>query len=262
MDFELTGKLVVVTGSTKGIGRATAEKYVKFGANVVINGRSQETVEKVVKELQNLKKDSKVSGVAADLSTVEGVKHFLSKVKEIGPIDILVNNVGIFYKKNFTATSDEDWYNHFNANVMSMVRLSRAVLPEMLERDSGNIVNISSVVAFRPGGEILPYTMTKAAEVNVSRGLAELTEGKKVRVNSIIVGVTQTEGVDDLFNSFAQAHGTTLEEAKKAFYNQSLIKRAATAEEIANVIVFVSSSVASVINGSAIRADGGFLRHI
>jgi len=261
MDFELTGKLVVVTGSTKGIGRATAEKYVKFGANVVINGRSQDTVDKVVKELQILKNGS-VYGVVADLSTAEGVNYLLSKVKEIGHIDILVNNVAIYYKKAFASTTDQDWYKHFDANVMSMVRLSRAVLPEMLERDSGNIVNISSGAAFQPGPIILPYTMTKAAEVNVSRGLAELTEGKKVRVNSIIVGVTQTEGADDFFNDIAKSSGKTLEEAKNSFVSSSLIKRAATPEEVANVIVFVSSSAASVINGSAIRADGGFLRHI
>jgi len=261
MDLELTGKLVVVTGSTKGIGKATAEKYVKFGANVVINGRSQGTVDTVVKELQLLKNGS-VHGVAADLSTAEGVNNFLSKVKEIGPIDILVNNVGIYNKTPFAKTTDEDWYNHFNANVMSMVRLSRAVLPEMLERNTGSIVNVSSIVAFMPLGEFLPYTMTKAAEVNISRGLAELADGTKVRVNSIIVGVTQTEGADDFFTSIAQSSGTSLEEAKKSFSSGSLIKRAATAEEIANVILFISSPVASVITGSAIRAEGGFLRHI
>jgi len=261
MDLELTGKLVVVTGSTKGIGRATAEKYVKCGANVVINGRSQETVEKVVKELQVLKKGS-VHGIIADLSTAEGVNHLLSKVKEIGPIDILVNNIAIFQYKIFVKTTDEDWYNNFNTNVMSMVRLSRAVLPEMLERNVGSIVNISSVVAFQPFGNVLPYSMTKAAEVNISRGLAELTEGTKVRVNSIIVGFTQTEGVDEFCNNIAQANGVTAEDVKKGFASGALIKRAATAEEIANVILFVSSPITSVITGSAIRADGGQLRYI
>jgi len=261
MDFELTGKLVVVTGSTKGIGRATAEKYVKLGANVVINGRSQEVVDKVVKELQLLKNGS-VYGVVSDLSTTEGANQLLSKVKEIGPIDILVNNIGIARNKSFAATSDEDWYTHFNANVMSLVRLSRAVLPEMLERNSGSIVNISSMVAFKPIGDLISYSMTKAAEVNISRGLAELTVGTKVRVNSIIVGYTQTEGIDELCISMAKEKGTTAEEVKKIFASGSLLKRASTAEEIANVVVFVSSPIASVITGSAIRADGGALSHI
>jgi len=261
MDLQLDGKLVVVTGSTKGIGRAIAEKYLQVGSDVVINGRTQNTVEKVVKELQALKKGH-VYGFAADLSSAEGVNQLLSKVKEIGQIDILVNNTGIYYVKPFETTTDEEWYNYFNTNVMSTVRLCRAVFPQMLKRNTGNIVNISSVVAFMPIGSVIAYSMTKAAQVNISRGLAELTKGTKVRVNSLIVGVTQTEGVDDFFTDIGKSNNTSAEESKASLAGLSLLNRPLTAEEIANICVFSSSPIAAAITGSAINVDGGAIAHI
>jgi len=265
MELHLEGKLVVVTGSTKGIGKAIAKKFVQVGAHVIVNGRVQSVVDEAVKELSDLKK-GKVCGIAADVGTAEGANLLLSKVKEIGSVDVLINNTGIFDVKEFVDITDEEWLNYFNVNVMSGVRLCRSILPQMLAKNSGCIITISSEVAEKPAKKMIAYSMTKAAQVNISRGLAELTKGTNVRVNSLLPGPTYTEGVQDYLVNLSKNAGKSLEDTKRDYFKEtqpnSLLQRFIDADEIANVCVFMSSPCAAAITGSAIRAEGGLVQHI
>jgi NAD(P)-dependent dehydrogenase (short-subunit alcohol dehydrogenase family) len=263
MKLDLSGKTAVVTGSTAGIGHAIAKGLATTGADVVVNGRSQAKVDAVVAKLAEAVSGSKVRGIAADVSTAAGCKALVAALPEA---DILVNNAGTFEPKAFFDIPDEDWSRFFEVNVMSGVRLSRAYMPGMLKRNWGRIVFISSESALNIPKEMIHYGMTKTAQLAVSRGLAEMTKGTAVTVNSVLPGPTMSEGVKTFVKDIAKQNGQSVEQVASQFVKQfrptSLLQRFASVEEIANMVVYVSSKEASVTNGAALRAEGGIVQTI
>lgn len=263
MHIDLSGKTALVTGSTAGIGHAIAKGLAATGANVVINGRGQAKVDAAVAAVSKVAKGGKVTGVAADVSTADGCAALVAAQPDV---DILINNTGIFEPKPFFEIPDEDWQRFFDVNVMSGVRLSRAYMPAMLERNWGRIVFIASESALMIPKEMIHYGMTKTAQLSVSRGLAELTRGTAVTVNAVMPGPTMSEGVQTFVADLAKQNGQSESEAAANFIKQhrpgSLIQRFATVEEIANMVVYVSSKEAAATNGAALRAEGGLLQTI
>ncbi|HZN25964.1 MAG TPA: SDR family NAD(P)-dependent oxidoreductase [Burkholderiales bacterium] len=263
MDLGIEGKLALVSGSTQGIGYATAKLLLEEGARVMINGRSAETLERAMGELR---RHGTVYGIAADLSTGAGAQRLLDAAREIGAVDILVNNVGYFEVKPFTEISDADWNSMFELNFMSGVRLSRALLPPMLERNWGRIVFIASEQSAKPNRDMLHYAMTKTAQVSLARGLAELTRKTSVTVNSVLAAPTWSEGVEAFLEKIGPTAGKSVDEMRTAYFEDtgrsSIIQRWATAEEVAAHVVFLCSARASAINGAAQRVDGGIVRSL
>ena len=263
MRIDLTGKRAIVTGSTVGIGFAIASGLAESGAAVVLNGRSEQSVAAAKARLTQTLPKAKVDAVVADLGTADGAAAF---IKRAGDADILVNNVGIFEPKEFADIPDEDWHRFFDINVMSGVRLSRHYLPVMMKRDWGRIVFISSESGLNIPKEMIHYGMTKTAQLSVSRGLAEMTRGTAVTVNSVLPGPTMSEGVETFVRDLAKQNGQSVEEAAARFVKQhrptSLLERFASVEEIANMVVYISSKEASVTNGAALRVEGGIIQTI
>jgi NAD(P)-dependent dehydrogenase (short-subunit alcohol dehydrogenase family) len=263
MNINLTGKRAIVTGSTSGIGFAIAQGLAEAGAGVILNGRTQKSVEAAVKRLAQRVPQVKIEGVAADLAAGAGVAAFVKRVSEA---DILVNNLGIFEPKPFGEITDEDWQRFFETNVMSGVRLSRHYLPSMVGRAWGRIVFISSESALNIPVEMIHYGLTKTAQLAVSRGLAQSVAGTGVTVNAVLPGPTRSEGIVDFFGNLAREQGLSEEEMEKRFIAEhrptSLIRRLATVEEVANMVVFVCSLQASATTGAALRVDGGVVQSI
>jgi NAD(P)-dependent dehydrogenase (short-subunit alcohol dehydrogenase family) len=263
MNIDLSGKTALVTGSTSGIGHAIAKGLAASGASVVINGRTQAKVEAVAAGLAKAVTGAKVRGIAADVSTAAGCNALVAALPQV---DILINNAGIFEPKGFLEIPDEDWSRFFDVNVMSGVRLARAYLPEMLKRNWGRIVFISSESALNIPQEMIHYGMTKTAQLAVARGLAEMTRGTAVTVNSVLPGPTLSEGVETFVKDLAKQHGQSVEEAASQFVKQfrptSLLQRLASVDEIANMVVYISSKQASATNGAALRAEGGIIQTI
>jgi len=263
MDLAIDGKLALVSGSTQGIGYATAKLLLDEGARVIINGRSSEMLERAQGELRP---HGTVHGIAADLSTAAGVERVLEAAREIGPVDILVNNVGYFEVKPFAEITDADWMAMFELNFMSGVRLSRALLPPMLERNWGRIVFIASEQSAKPNADMLHYAMTKTAQVSLARGLAELTRNTSVTVNSVLAAPTWSEGVEVFLQKLAPGVGKSVAQMRTAYFEDtgrsSIIQRWASADEIAAQVVFLCSERASAINGAAQRVDGGIVRSL
>jgi NAD(P)-dependent dehydrogenase (short-subunit alcohol dehydrogenase family) len=263
MKIDLTGKTAVVTGSTSGIGFAVAHGLGQAGARVILSGRGKDRVDAAVARLRESMTGGEVLGVAADLATAEGVAAFLACVDDA---DILVNNLGIFEPKPFLEIPDADWLRFFETNVLSGVRLSRAYLPKMLARDWGRIVFISSESALNTPPEMVHYGMTKTAQLAISRGLAELTAGSGVTVNSVLPGPTRSEGVAAFFAKMAAEAGVSQAEMEAQFIAQhrptSLLRRLASVEEVASMVVYVCSTQASATNGAALRVDGGVVKFI
>jgi NAD(P)-dependent dehydrogenase (short-subunit alcohol dehydrogenase family) len=263
MKIDLSGKTALVTGSTTGIGHAIARGLAAAGATVTVNGRTQAKVDGAVAALVKAVPGAKIRGVAADVSTVVGCKTVMIVLPEV---DILINNAGIFEPKGFFETPDEDWGRFFEVNVMSGVRLSRAYLPGMLKRNWGRIVFISSESALNIPKEMIHYGVSKTAQLAVSRGLAEMTRGTAVTVNSVLPGPTMSEGVETFVKGLAKQNGRSVEEAASVFVKQfrptSLLQRFATVEEIANMVVYVASKQASATNGAALRVEGGIVQTI
>jgi NAD(P)-dependent dehydrogenase (short-subunit alcohol dehydrogenase family) len=263
MNIDLSGKTALVTGSTSGIGHAIAKGLAATGASVVVNGRTQAKVDAVAAALAKAVAGSKVRGIAADVSTAAGCKALVMALPQV---DILINNAGIFEPKGFLDIPDEDWSRFFDVNVMSGVRLARAYLPEMLTRNWGRIVFISSESALNIPKEMIHYGTTKTAQLAVSRGLAEMTRGTAVTVNSVLPGPTMSEGVETFVKDLAKQNGQSVEEAASQFVKQfrptSLLQRFASVEEIANMVVYISSKEASATNGAALRAEGGIIQTI
>ncbi|MBL0708071.1 MAG: SDR family oxidoreductase [Sulfurimonas sp.] len=261
MNLNIQNKTALITGSTQGIGFATAKKLCEEGVNVIINGRDVSRVESAVDSLKGEFPKLSIRGIAADLKDEKGCFELTSQIKHI---DILINNVGIFEPRDFTEISNDEWLHMFNVNVMSGVRLSQHYLPKMLEQDWGRIVFISSESALQIPKEMIHYGMTKTAQISVARGIAELTKGTKVTSNSIIVGPSKSEGVAQFMEDLAKQEGKTFQEIEKFFFNEvrptSLIKRFSNVDEIANMIVYVSSQNASATNGATLRVDGGVVQ--
>jgi NAD(P)-dependent dehydrogenase (short-subunit alcohol dehydrogenase family) len=263
MDLQLTNKKALVTGSTAGIGFAIASLLAQEGAAVVVNGRSQRRVEEAVRRIKRDNKDAQVTGVAADLGTKEGVVLLTGKVPAL---DILVNNLGIFEAKPFPDITDEDWQRFFEVNVLSGVRLSRFYLPGMLQRTWGRIVFVSSESGVNIPVEMIHYGVTKTAQLALARGLAETTAGTNVTVNSVLPGPTRSEGVERFVQDVAKGQGGDEGAVEKEFFRSvrpsSLLKRFATPEEVAAMVVYLCSPRASATNGAALRVDGGVVRSI
>jgi NAD(P)-dependent dehydrogenase (short-subunit alcohol dehydrogenase family) len=263
MKIDLSGKTALVTGSTAGIGHAIAKGLAAAGADVVVNGRTQGKVDAAIAALAKAAPGAKIRGVAADVSTAAGCATLVGALPEV---DILVNNAGIFEPKGFFEISDDDWSRFFEVNVMSGVRLARAYMPGMLKRNWGRIVFISSESALNIPKEMIHYGMTKTAQLAVARGLAEMTRGTAVTVNSVLPGPTMSEGVEAFVKDLAKQNGQSVEEAASLFVKQhrptSLLQRFASVEEIANMVVYVSSKEASATNGAALRAEGGIVQTI
>ena len=263
MNIDLSGKTALVTGSTAGIGRAIAEGLAKAGAAVVVNGRKQETVDRAVAAVSLARTGAKVCGVAADVSTAKGCAAIVSAVPSV---DILVNNAGIFEPKPFAEIPDADWTRFFEVNVLSGVRLSRAYLPGMIERNWGRIIFISSESGLQIPKEMIHYGLTKTAQLALSRGLAETTSGTGVTVNAVLPGPTRSDGVEEFLVSMAEDAGQSPEEFAKTFVKtlrpSSLLERFASVEEVANMVVYAASKEASTTNGAALRVDGGVVRSI
>jgi len=263
MNLGLPGKLAVVTGSTAGIGYAIAAALAEEGARVVINGRNKDRVDAAVEKLRQAYRGAEISGVVADLSKTAEVAAF---VDEIPAADILVNNLGIFEVKPFLEILDADWYRFFDVNVLSGVRMSRHYLPGMLKKNWGRIIFVSSESAQNIPTEMIHYGMTKTAQVSIARGIAQSVAGTGVTSNSVLVGPTSSEGVGDFMQSLARQQGKTLAEMEKEFFvsarPSSLLKRFETPEEVAAVVAFLAGTQSAVINGAAVRAEGGLISSI
>ena len=263
MDMQLKGKRALVTGSTAGIGFAAAAGLFREGASVVLNGRTPQRVEEAVAKIRAQGGDGEVSGISADLSTAEGVA---SLVRQLPDVDILVNNLGIFEPKPFEEIPDADWTRFFETNVMSGVRLTRHYLPGMKGHNWGRIVFVSSESGVQVPAEMIHYGMTKTAQLAVARGVAETTAGTGVTVNSVLPGPTESEGVATFVADLARQRGVERSVVESEFFQtarpSSLIRRFATVEEVANMIVYVCSPLASATNGAALRVDGGVVRSI
>lgn len=263
MDLGLAGKTALVTGSTAGIGLASAIGLAREGAHVIVNGRTEQRVQQAREQILKEVPKAKVSGVAADFSSAKGAE---AVTKAFPDVDVLVNNVGIFEPKDFEKIPDEDWLRFFEINVMSGVRLSRFYFPKMKAKNWGRIIFVSSESGVQIPSEMIHYGMTKTAQVAVARGLAELTTGTGVTVNTVLPGPTMSEGVAQFVADLGKSQGMDAKTAERDFFinarPSSIIKRFATTEEVANMIVYVSSDKASATNGASLRVEGGIVRAI
>lgn len=263
MDLQLKDKKALVTGSTAGIGFAIAKLLAAEGAEVIINGRKKKDVNEVVSAIRKDTANEKVSGIAADFSKADEVKNLIAQLPDL---DILINNVGIFNQVDFEEISDEEWFEVFEVNVMSGVRLARHYFPRMLKKNEGRIIFISSESALNIPTEMIHYGMTKTAQLSVSRGLARLSKGSNVTVNAVLPGPTLSRANLAGLKEEAEASGKSLDEVKKAFFDErrptSLIQRFADIEEVATMVAYVASPLSSATNGAALRVDGGVVNAI
>jgi NAD(P)-dependent dehydrogenase (short-subunit alcohol dehydrogenase family) len=263
MDLGLAGKRAIVTGSTAGIGLATAEVLAREGAHVVLNGRTPKRIDAALAELRKTVPSAKLEGVAADLATAEGCAQLIRSVPDA---DILVNNMGIFEPKAFEDISDAEWLRFFEANVLSGVRLSRHYIKGMRARNFGRVVFVSSESGVQIPTEMIHYGVTKTAQIAVARGLAESLVGTNVTVNSVLPGPTASEGVAGFVAQLAASQGKDLATVEREFFQQarpsSVIQRFATTQEVASMIAYVCSTAASATTGAAVRVDGGVIRAI
>ncbi len=263
MRIDLTGRTAVISGSAQGIGLAIATGLAEAGAAVVVNGRSQVGVERAADRIRSKVPDAQVTPVAADLSGPVGVATLLAG----SPVaDILVNNLGIFDPKPFFEIDDAEWERFFSVNVMSGIRLARAYLPGMLARDWGRVVFISSESALQIPPEMIHYGTTKTAQLAISRGLAEMCAGTNVTVNAVLPGPTASEGVADFVAKLDSDPTKTDQQRVDDFVRDqrptSILRRATTPEEVANMVVYLSSQQASGTTGAALSVDGGTRRSI
>ncbi|MEM6320412.1 MAG: SDR family NAD(P)-dependent oxidoreductase [Bacteroidota bacterium] len=258
MDLQLTNKTVFITGSTAGIGFATARIFAQEGANVMLNGRTQQSVDNAVDKLKAMWPNAHISGIYADFSSKKDVDNLLG---QLPPVDILVNNVGIYKSTNFYEMPDSDWMEQFEVNVMSGVRLARHVLPKMVAKNWGRILFISSECATLVPEDLIAYSATKAAILAVSRGLAQMAKGTNVTVNTVVPGSTLSEGAEQFLADVAAKENKTPEQVEAEFFTNvrtsSLLQRFASVEEVASTIVYLSSPLAAATNGAAIKVDGG-----
>jgi NAD(P)-dependent dehydrogenase (short-subunit alcohol dehydrogenase family) len=255
---QVEGRLTLVTGSTKGIGKAIAEAFVDHGARVVVHGRDRDDARQLGESI------GAHSSVDGDLGTAAGCDNVIEQLKELGSVDVLINNAGIFGVQDFFRIDDAEWLRYFQVNIMSAVRLCRALLPSMLENDWGRIINVASEAAIKPLPQMIHYSMTKTSIVSLARGMAELTKGSQVTVNSVLPGPTWTSGVEAYFEGLAADEGKPAKELIDNYFAEheptSLIQRFVDVKEVAQTVVFLAGNGA--INGSAQRVEGGIIRSI
>jgi NAD(P)-dependent dehydrogenase (short-subunit alcohol dehydrogenase family) len=259
MDLQLTNKLALVSGSTKGIGLAIATGLAREGARVIINGRADKSVSEALANIRKTVPTAKLEGFPGDLSAAAVADKL---IKQFPDVEILVNNLGIFEPKPFDQIPDDDWRRFFEVNVQSGERLSRAWLPRMKQQNWGRIIFISSESGIQIPAEMIHYGTTKTAQLAVARGLAETCAGTGVTVNAVLPGPTRSDGVDEFVKQLSG--GKPFAEFEKEFFKSvrptSILKRFATTEEVANLVVYVASPLSSATNGAALRVDGGVVR--
>jgi len=263
MDLELKNKTVFVSGSTAGIGFAIVKGFAKEGAIVYLNGRNNTNVENAVSKIAAEVPDAQVHGVVADLTTAKGFNELTSSLPEV---DILINNLGLFEPVSFFNSKDEDWIKLFDVNVMTGVRLTRFYMPEMLKKNRGRVIFISSESGIQVPTEMIHYGMTKTAQLAITNGLAQLTKGSEVTVNAVLPGPTFSDGAERFFGELAAQRNTTIKEVERQYFTEtrplSLLQRFITPEEVAATVLFIASEWAAATNGAAIKADGGILKGI
>ncbi len=257
MDLQLKGKTAIVTGGSAGIGLAIAQALAAEGVAVTVPGRSKEKLDKALVGIPN------VRAIEADVATAEGAA---SLIQQVPATDILINNLGVYEVKAFTDITDADWFSIFETNVLSGVRLSRHYFPQMLKKNAGRIIFISSESGVMTPPEMIHYGVTKSSQLAISRGLAELTKGTSVTVNTVMPGPTRSEGIVDFLKNISSSPNPTPEQAEKEFFEKhrssSLLQRLEEAKEIADLVTFLASPLSSATNGAALRAEGGLLRSI
>lgn len=265
MQIDLSGRTALVTGSTAGIGFATARGLAECGARVVVNGRTKQRVDDAMDTLRSVlgAGSGAVEGVAADLGTVDGVSDLTGRWPDV---DVLVNNVAVFGLTPFEQITDEAWQQYWDLNVMSGVRLARHYVPRMVSRGWGRVVFVSSESGLHIPPEMVHYGVTKAAVLAVARGIAESYPASGVTVNSVLPGPTRSEGFMQMMQSSAEEQGISVEQAERDLLATarptSLLGRASTPDEVANMITYVCSPQASSTIGAALRVDGGVVRAI
>jgi NAD(P)-dependent dehydrogenase (short-subunit alcohol dehydrogenase family) len=257
MDLKLKGKSAIVTGGTAGIGLAVVRALAAEGVTVTVPGRSKEKLDKALTGIENIR------GIVADPATAEGAA---SLIRQIPDTDILINNLGVYEVKAFADITDADWLSIFETNVLSGVRLSRHYFPGMLKRNDGRVIFISSESGVMTPAEMIHYGVTKSSQLAISRGLAELTKGTAVTVNTVMPGPTRSEGIVDFLKNISSVPNPTPEQAEREFFEKhrssSLLQRLIEAPEIANLVTFLASPLSSATNGAALRAEGGLLRSV
>ena len=258
MHIDLTSKTALVTGSTLGIGLATAKALAGSGAAVIVNGRTQQAVDQAVAAVRAAAPSATVQGFAADLGTAEGCAALVAAHPAV---DVLVNNLGIYAPQDFFEAPDEVWQRHFDVNVMSGVRLARAYMPGMVARGWGRVVFVASESGFNIPPNMVHYGMSKTAQIAIARGLAKRVAGSGVTVNSVLPGPTLSEGVAEVLAPAVRKTGQSIDEVGTAFVRRqrpsSIIGRLATEDEVAAMIVYACSPQASATTGAALRVDGG-----
>lgn len=262
MDLKLTDKTALVTGSTAGIGYAIAERLLSEGASVIVNGRTKERVKKASDALKEKYPNAIVLGYAGDLSLS---KERLQLFHEFNQVDILVNNLGVYESKQLSDIREEDWTRMFEVNVLSGASLSQFYLKKMKEKNWGRVLFIASETGVNIPEDMIHYGISKAAQIALSRGLAETTKGTNVTVNSVLPGPTLSEGVSRYLDEVIKDPTLNREVLLKQFIEKlrpsSLIQRFAKAEEVANLVAFIASPLSSATNGAALRVEGGLLRN-
>jgi len=256
MDLQLKGKKAIVTGGSAGIGLAVARLLAEEGVQVTIPGRSGKKLSQAITTLRG-----SAHAVEIDLGTAEGARILISQVPDT---DILVNNLGIYESKKFTDISDEDWLRYFEVNLLGGIRLARHYFPRMLERNWGRVIFVSSEAGAETHPDMIHYGVTKTGQVVVARGLAEMTKGTSVTVNSVLPGPTRSEANDVFIQNMASTPNATFEQAEKEFFQKfrptSLLQRMADESEVASLVAYLASPLSAATNGAAIRCEGGILR--
>ncbi|ELY2796372.1 SDR family oxidoreductase [Cronobacter dublinensis] len=263
MDLQLNGKTAIVTAATAGIGLAIARRLAQEGAAVTLTGRDREKLAAAVASIEADTPAARVTGVLADVSTVEGVATLVARQPQT---DILINNLGFYEATPFAEIDDDAWHRMFDVNVMSGVRLSRHYFPMMLRNNQGRVIFISSEVgAFTPP-DMIHYGVSKSAQLAVSRGMAELTKGTGVTVNSVLPSATRSEGIMDYLRQTAPQPGMTDAQIEAHFFAtyrpSSLLARMIEADEIAAMVALLASPLGAASNGAAVRVEGGTFRSI
>ncbi|HEY2040332.1 MAG TPA: SDR family oxidoreductase [Edaphobacter sp.] len=257
MDLQLKGKTAIVTGGSAGIGLAITKALAAEGVTVTVPGRSKDKLDKALAGISNVKP------IVADPGTAEGADDLIQQIPDT---DILINNLGIYEPKPFAEITDADWLKIFEVNVLSGVRLSRHYFPRMLERNWGRVIFISSESGIMTPPEMIHYGVTKSSQLAISRGLAELTKGTAVTVNTVMPGPTRSEAIVEFLAKMSTAKNPTSEQAEKEFFEKhrqsSLLQRLIEGDEIASFVAFIASPLSAATNGAALRAEGGLLRSI
>src|SRR3989442_3625294 len=259
MDLKLPDKTALVSGSTKGIGFAIATGLAREGARVIVNGRSEKPGAEAKVQIEQTVPDARIEGFGGDFPRAGATEPLLQRFPRV---DILVNNLGIFEPKPFEDIPDEDWRRFFEVNVLSGVRLSRAYLAGMKQRNWGRIVFISSESAINTPSEMIHYGMTNTPQLAVSRGLAQSCAGTAVTVDSVLPGPTRSAGVEEFAGQLSggKPFAEFVKEVFQAFRPSSLLKRFAMTEEVANLVTYVCSPLSAATNGAALRVDGGVVQ--